>query len=178
MGAHWTGHRWWVALVAAGLLVAGCGSGTSTQASTPPPTPTPTTSASASSGGSDSTHALNTPAATRKTIEQTYVSFFSGKTPAGQKVSLVQDGKGFAQVIHKQAGSPIAKGTTVKVSKVSLDTDTTASVRYTIFLAGKPALKDQKGLAVRDHGTWKVGAGTFCTLLGLEGSAPPLCKAG
>jgi hypothetical protein len=29
---------------------------------------------------------------------------------------------------------------------------------------------------VRENGKWKVAAQTFCTLLVLEGTAPPACK--
>ncbi|MGH3414631.1 MAG: hypothetical protein ACRDPH_16260 [Marmoricola sp.] len=159
----------------AALSLAGCGS-----SGTPQGHGSSTSSPSAgASAGAGSTGAAMSPAQTRKTIRRAFVAFFAGSTPAGRKIGLVQHGSGFARVIHKQAGSPIAQGATVKVEKVRLDNGTTASVRYTVLLGGQPALAHQSGKAVRDHGTWKVSAGTFCTLLSLEQSAPPLCsKAG
>jgi hypothetical protein len=110
-------------------------------------------------------------------IVANWEAFFSGKTPAKKKIALVQDGAEFAKVIEAQAKSnPLAATTTVKVSKVAVS-GAKATVVYTIDLGGKPALSNQKGLAVREGKTWKVGASSFCTLLRLEGSAKgiPAC---
>ena len=107
-------------------------------------------------------------------------AFFSSKTPASEKVKLVQDGSQFAQVIKAQAGSPMAQGVTASVSSVTLNKAMTrATVVYTISIDGKPALANQKGSAVLQAGTWKVGALSFCALLLLEGSAGkiPVCSS-
>ena len=109
-------------------------------------------------------------------IKRTYVAFFSGDTSASRKIDLVQNGLAFAQVINAQADTPIAKGTTASVSKVTLVTPTQANVVYTVSLAGTPALKNQAGIAINDGGTWKVGTTTFCALLTLEQQAPPICQ--
>jgi hypothetical protein len=34
------------------------------------------------------------------------------------------------------------------------------------------------GVAVRVNRVWKVGDATFCRLLALQGSLPPVCKSG
>jgi hypothetical protein len=118
-------------------------------------------------------HALNAKAE----IIANWEAFFSGKTPAKEKIALVQDGAEFAKVITAQAKSnPLAATTTVKVSKVVVS-GTKALVVYTIDLGGKPALSNQKGEAFLIGKTWKVGAASFCVLLGLEGSAKgiPAC---
>jgi hypothetical protein len=59
---------------------------------------------------------------------------------------------------------------------VTLTSPSRAIVRYTILLGGTPALQNQVGVALKQHGRWVVGAATFCQLLTLEQSAPPLCK--
>ncbi|HUB72250.1 MAG TPA: hypothetical protein VL984_17650 [Acidimicrobiales bacterium] len=113
-------------------------------------------------------------------ITADWKAFFSSKTPASEKVKLVQDGSQFAQVIKEQASSPMAQGVSASVSKVTLDKAMTgAAVVYTISIDGKAALANQKGSAVLQSGTWKVGASSFCSLLALEGSAGkiPVCSS-
>jgi len=115
----------------------------------------------------------------RAEIIANWEAFFSGKTPAKKKIALVQDGAEFAKVITAQAkNNPMAASTTAKVLKVTV-TRSKATVVYTIYLAGKPALSNQKGFAVLVGKTWKVGAPSFCGLLSLEGSAKgiPACAA-
>lgn len=102
-------------------------------------------------------------------------AFFSGKTPPKRKIALVEDGGAFAKVIEGQSKSnPLAASTTVKVFKV-LVSGKRATVVYTIYLGGKPALANQKGTAIFQDGTWKVGAPSFCALLALEGTKVPVC---
>ncbi len=54
-----------------------------------------------------------------------------------------------------------------------------ATVKYDILLGTTPALTNQTGTAVFQGGTWKVGDGSFCGLLKLEGlkSLPPACAS-
>jgi hypothetical protein len=109
-------------------------------------------------------------------VVHVWTTFFAGTTPAPKKVQLLQNGQQFAAIIKAQAGSSLARQTRVTVTKVTFVSSTRAKVVYTIYLAGKPALKNQIGLAVRVGGTWKVGDASFCALLALEGSKPPPCK--
>jgi hypothetical protein len=56
-------------------------------------------------------------------------------------------------------------------------------VTYDILLNGTPALSNQKGTAVLENGTWKVGVSSFCGLLSLENGGntsklPAACSAG
>jgi len=152
------------------LAPSGCGSHSSSTAQ--PPSASADVPASTATG---SPHAGGSRAA-QKTVAATFTEFFAGTTPADRKITLVQDGQGFAPVINAQAGGVMSQGTTVKVSGVSLASPSRANVRYTILLGGTPALKDQTGVALKQHGHWVVGAATFCQLLTLEQSAPPLCK--
>lgn len=152
------------------FVLAACGGSSSSAA---PPASTPT-----SPGSSHSPTGPATPgaAAVSRAVTTTFTTFFSGKTPADRKISLVQNGQGFARVIRAQAGGAMSQATTVSVSRVKATSPTRADVRYTILLGGSPALKNQVGVAVKEHGHWVVGAATFCQLLTLEQSAPPLCK--
>lgn len=116
------------------------------------------------------------PAAAKQQIEQVWTRFFSGKTSASQKTSLLQHGSAFAAAIRAQVASPLAKQSSAKVSSVTLEGPGKAKVVYTIDVAGKPALQHQTGTAVRVNGSWRVGDKSFCSLLRLQGSAPPACK--
>lgn len=171
--------RRWSALpgaVALVLAVAGCGSGSpSGDASAPHSTHSVSPHTSSSTAHASSSAA---PAGTSvPAVKSAFVNFFSGKTPADRKVTLVQRGHAFSDVIHKQAGGTMSQATTVKVLHITLDSPDSATVRYTILLGGQPALKNQTGSAVKEHGSWKVASATFCQLLELEQSAPPLCSS-
>jgi hypothetical protein len=110
-------------------------------------------------------------------IAADWEAFFSGSTTASRKIALVQDGSSFAKIIESQSTSPIAKSVTAKISRVVVDSKNTATVRYSLNLGGKPALTNQKGEAVLQGGTWKVGARSFCSLLALEQVKLPVCSS-
>jgi hypothetical protein len=110
-------------------------------------------------------------------IKADWEAFFLGSTSANRKIALVQDGSSFAKVIKSQSTSPLAKSVTANVSKVMVDSKDTATVRYSLNLGGKPALTNQKGEAVLQGGTWKVGAQSFCSLLALEQVKLPVCSS-
>jgi hypothetical protein len=54
---------------------------------------------------------------------------------------------------------------------VSGITATQATVNYNILVSGASALSNQKGVAVKQGGTWLVGDKSFCGLLQLEKSS-------
>jgi hypothetical protein len=141
------------------------GSGTSASA----PSTGTSASASPSTGGSSS--------AAVTAIKANWQAFFSPKTPASKKISLLQNGQTFASVIEAQNSSTLASSATSTVSAVTLESPTQAKVTYSILVGGAPALKDQPGVAVLQNGTWKVGDQSFCALLTLEnnGKAPTVC---
>jgi hypothetical protein len=109
-------------------------------------------------------------------IKQDWAMFFAGSTPVSKKIQLLQNGQRFAQLIQAQASSPLAQQAQVTVTNVVLESPTRAKVTYTILLAGKPALPNQTGTAVRSGGVWQVSDQSFCSLLSLEGAAPPACR--
>jgi len=122
------------------------------------------------------TTTASTPAAERAAVASVWTRFFAGSTPAAQKVALLENGRAFAKAIQAQASSPLAKGSSAKVNRVALLGPAKASVVYTIDLGGKPALENQRGIAVKVGGAWKVGAASFCVLLRLQGNAPKACS--
>jgi hypothetical protein len=153
---------------AIGAGLAACGSSSSSTSSAPSATSTSSGSSSASSGSS-----------AEKTIAANWTAFFSPKTPVAKRVSLLQNGSAFASVIQAQASSSLASEASAEVTKVTVTSPSQATVTYTVLLAGTPALSNQKGVAVYQDGTWKVGVTSFCGLLTLEnsGKTPSVCKA-
>jgi hypothetical protein len=142
------------------VVAAACGS---SNKSSPSP--------SGSKGGSASP---TSSAATAAQIKTNWETFFAGTTPAARKIGLLQQGQQFAQIINAQAGLPIAKSTRAIVSSVNVTSASTATVKYSITLAGKTALPNQTGQAVLENGVWKVGDSSFTALLGLEGVKVPM----
>jgi len=139
-------------LLAVLLLAAGCGS-KSSPSSSPAPSSSPT------------------PVSTEAQIKANWETFFAAATPVAQRVGLLQDGQQFASVIQAQANSPLAQGSSAKVTAVKVVSTTKAKVTYSILLAGQVVLPDQKGEAVLEAAVWKVSAKSFSALLALEGQS-------
>jgi hypothetical protein len=151
-----------VALAGLAVLATACGGSspsTSTTTSAPPPTSSsPATSGSASPGSAAAVTAITT----------NWEAFFNAKTPDNQRIALLQDGSQFASIIHSQSGSGLAALATAKVTHVTVNSPTMATVSYEILISGTPELKNQTGVAVFQNGTWKVGVASFCGLLTIE----------
>jgi hypothetical protein len=145
-----------LALLAA---LAACGS-SSTSSVSPPPSSHPAPSATA-------------------VITANWEAFFSGKTSAATKITLLQNGQVFAAIINAQSGSSMATSASAKVTKVTMTSPAQATVTYNVLLGTTPALTNQSGVAVYQNGTWKVGDASFCALLALEngGKAPSVCSS-
>jgi hypothetical protein len=126
-------------------------------------------------GGGSGSSGHATKLTPQRQITQAWTSFFSSKTPAADKVKLLQDGRQFQKVIQEGASNPLAKDVAAKVLSVTLQGPSRARVVYTILLRGKPALAGRVGVAVRTGGAWLVGARSFCALLALEGVTAAAC---
>jgi hypothetical protein len=114
---------------------------------------------------------------TKALITTNYEAFFKGTTPAKTKIKLLQHGSEFTTIIDAQSISSLAKSTTAKVTRVTINSSSRATVKYSIYLAGKSALTNQTGQAVYAQGTWQVGTTSFCALLSLEGTKTKACPA-
>lgn len=111
-------------------------------------------------------------------ITANWEAFFSGKTSAATKISLLQNGQTFAQVINNQAGSSLSSSAKATVSSVKLNSDGTATVKYSVGISSA-SLPPTDGTAVYQDGVWKVGDVSFCYLLTLENgnSKPAVCSS-
>ncbi len=112
---------------------------------------------------------------TTAAIKANWTTFFNGTTPAAKKETLLQNGTEFATFLQAQAKTTTARSTTVKVTKVTLLSKTTARVTYTIYLGTTPAEPNATGMALLVGKVWKVSDASFCALVSLEGSAPKAC---
>jgi hypothetical protein len=147
-----------LAAACAVLVAAGCGGGSS-------------------GSGTTATVAKNaTPAQQKAAIKRIWTAFFSSDTPPQQRAMYLQNGAKFEEAIREQSKSPLARNVSATVQGVTLQGPARATVRYSIDLAGKPALKRQTGTAVKVNGLWQVGDDSFCKLLGLGGKVPAGCK--
>jgi hypothetical protein len=165
------------------LAVTACSSSSSPSSSSSSSSATGSSSTSAtapsSSGAASSAAAEPTSGSGAVTaIKNNWVTFFSGKTSAAQKIALLQNGEVFASVINNQAGSSLASSATATVSGVTLGSGGTATVKYSVGVSGA-SLPPTNGTAVYDNGVWKVGDVSFCYLLTLEngGTKPAVCSS-
>ncbi len=109
-------------------------------------------------------------------VLRVWTAFFDGSTPAKQKVALVQNGEIFRPVIDAQSRSGLARSVTVDVTNVKILPSGTASVTYTILVAGTPMLTAVQGSAIRQGDAWKVSVQSFCGLLAMEQTSSPGCR--
>jgi hypothetical protein len=168
---------------ALGLGVAACGSsgGGSSANSAPPASSSAPSTAPATSPASSAPATSSGSSADVKAITANWTAFFDAKTPTAKRVSLLQDGQALAKAIKAQEGG-LAASASAKVKSVTITSPTKANVVYDILLAGSPALSGQKGVAVKQDGTWKVGLASFCGLLKLEATGsssavPAACQS-
>jgi hypothetical protein len=141
------------------------GSGSSAPAST-------SASAAASSAASGSASVAQ--------ITANWEKFFDASTPTADKVKLLQNGTVFEPAIKAFASFPLASGITAKVTSVTINSATKAAVTYNLTAAGGSALlSGQKGVAVYQDGTWKVGDASLCALFKLipGGTIPAACNS-
>ncbi len=135
--------------------------------------------------GSSSTSSVSAPASTHPAPSATAVitanweAFFSGKTSAAEKITLLQNGQAYTAIIDAQSGSSLASSASAKVTKLTVTSPAQATVTYNVLLGTTPALTGQSGVAVYQNGIWKVGDASFCGLLALEngGKAPSVCSS-
>lgn len=146
--------------------------------SSPSPGTNPPATASATSAAPSASATGGSSAAVAE-IKTNWEAFFSPKTPAAKRISLLQNGQAFASVIKAQSGSSLASSASASVSSVTVISPAQAKVTYSVLLGGTPALKNQPGVAVLQNGIWKVGDQSFCALLTLEnnGKAPSVCSS-
>jgi hypothetical protein len=155
------------AVVALAVTVTACGSSSPSSSTTSKP-PAATSSKPSSSAVSQ--------------ITANWEAFFSPSSSISKRISLLQDGPQVRSAVTSLLGSSFASAASAKVTKVTLNSATQATVIYTILLSGTPELKNQKGTAVLENGTWKVGVQSFCSLAALANGGkttglPTVCQS-
>jgi hypothetical protein len=159
--------------LALALAVAACSSSSSPSSSSTASAPT-STSVPVSSGPASSSSGSAT-----AQITANWEKFFSAATPVSQKVTLLQNGSTFSSAISNFIKLPIAGGLGAKVTGVTVNSATSATVNYDIVSGSTTLLGGQTGTAVYQDGTWKVGDASLCGLLKLVpgGSLPAACSS-
>ena len=167
-------------VVALALTVAACSSSSSSSAAASPSaasapaapaSPVPASSSAPSNGGNSAAVAQ---------ITANWEKFFSSSTPVAQKVTLLQNGSTFEAAIKAFANFPLASSLGAKVTNVTVNSATSATVTYSITTSsGSTLLPNQKGTAVYQDGVWKVGDASLCGLYRLIPGAtvPSACSS-
>lgn len=158
--------------------IAACSS--SSSSSTPSASSSsPASSAPASSAPASSAPASSNTSSAAAEITANWEKFFSSSTPAAQKAALLQNGGKFAAAIAAFSKLPLASGIGAKVTAVTVSSPTSAAVTYDITGSGSNLLSGQKGTAVYQDGTWKVGDASLCGLFKLipGGTVPSACSS-
>jgi hypothetical protein len=169
-------------VVALALTVAACSSsGSSSSAATSPSAASaPASPVPASAPASSSAPGTGGNSAAVAQITANWEKFFSSSTPVSEKVTLLENGSTFEAAIKAFANFPLASSLGAKVTNVTLNSATSATVTYSITTSsGSTLLPNQKGTAVYQDGVWKVGDASLCGLLKLVpgSTAPAACNS-
>jgi purine-cytosine permease-like protein len=164
---------------AVGLALAAALAGCSSSSS---PSATTSASSTATHAASPVGPATPVPASTSSSsavaeITANWEKFFNSSTPTAQRVALLQNGSTFATAISGLSGLVSKLG--AKVTNVTLNSATTATVTYNLTAGGSSLLTGQTGTAVLENGVWKVGDASLCGLLKLVpgGTVPSACSS-
>jgi hypothetical protein len=164
--------------LALALTVAACSSSSSSTSASTSSSSASASSSSASSSAAPSSSSTGSSAAVAQ-ITANWEKFFSSSTPAAEKASLLQNGSKFAPAIAAFAKLPLASGIGAKVTAVTVNSATSATVTYDITSGGTSLLSNQHGTAVYQDGIWKVGDASLCGLFKLipGGTVPSACSS-
>src|ERR1051326_2752905 len=127
--------------LALALAVGACSSSASSSSSSAssssaPPVSAPASSAPASSSGSGSSSAV-------AQITANWEKFFNSSTPLSQRVALLQNGPSFSSAIDDFSKLPLANGIGAKVTGVTVNSATQATVTYNIVSGSTTLLGGQ-----------------------------------
>ena len=167
-------------VLALALAVTACSSSSSSSSSSAPSSSATATSAPA---GSPSAVTVTSPAtgsaAAAAQITANWEKFFSSSTSLSERVALLQNGSDFSSAISDLSKLPLASGIGAKVTGVTVNSATSATVTYNLVSGSTTLLAGQKGTAVYQDGTWKVGDASLCALFKLVpgGTVPAACNS-
>ncbi len=161
------------------LTVAACSSSSSTSASSSSSSSSAPAASSPASSAASSSPSTGSSSAAVAQITANWEKFFNSTTSATEKASLLQNGSKFATAVAAFATLPLASGIGAKVTAVTVNSPTSATVTYDITSGGTSLLSNQTGTAVYEDGTWKVGDASLCALFKLipGGTVPSACSS-
>jgi purine-cytosine permease-like protein len=153
------------------LAVAACSSSSSSSSPSASSSSAPASSAPATSSSSSGN------AAAAAEITANWEKFFNSSTPTSERIAVLQNGSAFAPAIASLLH--LVSGLGAKVTAVTVNSATTATVTYNLTASGSSLLKGQTGTAVYEDGVWKVGDASLCGLIKLVpgGSQPAACNS-
>ncbi len=165
--------------LALAVTVAACSSSSSSSASTSPSSSAASSPAATGSSAAPSSPSTGSSSAAVAEITANWEKFFSSSTPTAERAALLQNGTKFEAAIKAFASLPLASGIGAKVTDVTLNSATSATVTYNITSGSTSLLSGQKGTAVYQDGTWKVGDPSLCGLFKLipGGTVPSACSS-
>jgi purine-cytosine permease-like protein len=158
--------------LALALAVTACSSSSSSSSSS---ASAPASSAPASSAPASSSASGNSAAVAE--ITANWEKFFDASTPTSERAALLQNGSAFAPAISSL--THLVSGLGAKVTGVTVNSATTATVTYNLTAGGSTLLSGQTGQAVYEDGVWKVADASLCGLIKLVpgGSLPTACSS-
>jgi hypothetical protein len=163
--------------LALAATMAACSSSSTSSAAGSGSSAPPSSSAPGSAASSPGTGSTADAAAQ---IKANWEKFFDASTPVAEKVKLLQNGAALESAIKAFANFPLASGIGAKVTNVTVSSATKAAVTYNLTSSsGGALLSGQKGVAVYQDGTWKVGDESLCGLFRLipGGTVPSACNS-
>ena len=168
-------------VLALALAVTACSSSSSSSSSSAsPPASSSTTSAPVGSPSAvPVSSSASGSAAAAAQISANWEKFFSSSTSLSERVALLQNGSEFSSAISDLSKLPLASGIGAKVTGVTVNSATSATVTYNLVSGSTTLLGGQKGTAVYEDGTWKVGDASLCNLFKLVpgGTLPAACNS-
>jgi purine-cytosine permease-like protein len=143
-------------------------SSSSTGATSAPASSAPASTAPASSSGNSAAVAQ---------ITANWEKFFNSSTPNSERVTLLQNGSAFSGAMSSLIS--LAPGLGATVTSVTVNSATSATVKYNLTAGGTSLLPNQTGQALLENGVWKVGDASLCSLIKLVpgGSVPAACNS-
>src|ERR1700761_8910897 len=153
--------------LALALTATACSSSGSSPPASSPPSPPSAPPSPAASARATAPSSSSTPAGAAAEISANWEKFFSASTPTAERVKLLQNGSSFSGAISDFAKLPLASAIGAKVTKVVVNSPTSATVTFNITSSGSSLLSGQTGQSVLQDGTWKVGDSSLCALFKL-----------
>jgi hypothetical protein len=118
-------------------------------------------------------------------ITEAFTVFFDGTVAdVERKVSLLQDGDRYREMLTDAAADPVAQTLTTRVTRVTpleetacraaaIGSEVCAEVVHDLLVGGLPAFAAHQSYAVWQDDRWKVASSSWCDLVVIGGATCP-----